>query len=64
MIIWKTIGEEKNDVMARFKITPGESGKHTWEAVGTNPETGSETIIRGGKQELLSGITTCKRKKF
>lgn len=49
--------------MARFKITPDESGKHTWEAVGTNPETGRETIIRGGKQELLSSITTLQAKE-
>lgn len=35
--------------MARFKITRDETGKHTWKAVGVNPVTGKETIIRGGQ---------------
>lgn len=35
--------------MARFKLTKDESGRHTWKAVGTNPETGRQTTIRGGQ---------------
>lgn len=35
--------------MARFKISRDETGKHTWKAVGTNPETGKEVVIRGGQ---------------
>lgn len=35
--------------MARFKLTRDDSGRHTWKAVGTNPETGREMTIRGGQ---------------
>lgn len=35
--------------MAQFKITRDETGKHTWKAVGTNPETGRQMTIRGGQ---------------
>lgn len=35
--------------MARFKLERDDSGKHTWKAVGTNPETGRQMTIRGGQ---------------
>jgi hypothetical protein len=35
--------------MARFKITKDDTGKHTWKAVGTNPQSGREVVIRGGQ---------------
>lgn len=35
--------------MARFKITRDDTGKHTWKAVGTNPQSGREVVIRGGQ---------------
>lgn len=35
--------------MARFKLSRDDSGKHTWMAVGTNPETGRQMTIRGGQ---------------
>lgn len=35
--------------MARFKLTRDDSGRHTWKAIGTNPETGREMTIRGGQ---------------
>jgi len=41
--------------MAKFKITRDESGKHTWKAVGTNPETGREMTIRGGQPGTAVG---------
>lgn len=41
--------------MAKFKITRDESGAHTWKAVGTNPETGRQNIIRGGQKGTAVG---------
>ncbi|TCZ72962.1 hypothetical protein [Flaviaesturariibacter aridisoli] len=35
--------------MARFKLSRDDSGKHTWMARGTNPETGRAVTIRGGQ---------------
>lgn len=41
--------------MARFKITRDETGKHTWKAVGTNPNTGRKVTIRGGQKNTPVG---------
>lgn len=41
--------------MARFKITRDETKRHTWKAVGTNPETGRRTTIRGGQPDKPVG---------
>ena len=41
--------------MAKFKITKDETGKHTWKAVGTNPETGRQMTIRGGQAGTAVG---------
>ncbi|GAB4092573.1 hypothetical protein [Flaviaesturariibacter terrae] len=35
--------------MARFKLSRDDSGKHTWKATGTNPETGRSLTLRGGQ---------------
>jgi hypothetical protein len=48
MIRWKTTGEnQKNKIMATFKIETGIAKGKTWKAVGINPKTGKQMTMQG-----------------
>lgn len=49
--------------MAKFKLTKDDTGKHTWKAVGTNPETGRSMTIKGGQAGTEVGRNNKKSEK-
>lgn len=56
-------GSKTKDIVAQFKISKDETGKHTWKALGTNPQTGRQVTIKGGQAGTAVGKNNPKSEK-